>query len=173
MFVKGTWPISGITSDCRWFLLLLLSLLVSLHACGDAGEHWVLLTNVTQDATITWREMELHWDSSGPDGVGVYGDEPNLAHRPVYKLGNGAEYYRFVSPRLAVFIYQPFDLNQVDVDTLQVIRGIGPKLAAAIVDFRLAHGTLHAADELVAVKGIGPVKIISLRNNLVIYPARP
>ncbi|NTV14769.1 MAG: helix-hairpin-helix domain-containing protein [Desulfobulbaceae bacterium] len=103
--------------------------------------------------------MCLLWDCAGPKGAGVYGRDQG---------GNTAVNPQLVSPRLAIFTFLRFDLNQVDADTLQIIKGIGPKLASAIVDYRVVHGPFHSVEELLAVRGIGPTKLISLRAHVML-----
>jgi len=154
---------SRIVLDCRWFLLLVLSGLVSLHAFVGGIISPYLGGDVTRNTASVWREFGLRWDSHGPDGAGIYGNVTG-------QLGRSAENLCLVSPRLAIFSFRPFDLNQIDVDTLQVVKGIGPKLATAIIDYRLAHGEFRTVGELLAVKGIGPVKLTALRSHLVVCP---
>ncbi len=53
----------------------------------------------------------------------------------------------------------PLDVNTASEDALQAIPGVGPSLAAGIV----AGRPYAEVDELVAVKGIGPATLESLR----------
>ncbi len=48
------------------------------------------------------------------------------------------------------------DLNRADARTLTRLPGIGPVLAERIVRHRARHGPFRSADELAAVRGIGP-----------------
>jgi len=50
------------------------------------------------------------------------------------------------------------------------LKGIGPSKAAAIVQYREAHGAFATVDALVNVKGIGVKTIEKLRNQLVAGP---
>ena len=51
---------------------------------------------------------------------------------------------------------EPVDINTVDADTLaEVMVGVGPTLATAIVDYRAAFGVFESVYELVKVKGVG------------------
>ncbi|EFA23148.1 ComEA family DNA-binding protein [Bifidobacterium gallicum] len=47
------------------------------------------------------------------------------------------------------------DLNTANADQLQTINGVGPVMAARIVEYRNAHGPFTSVNELMAVKGIG------------------
>ena len=49
----------------------------------------------------------------------------------------------------------PIDLNTADADALAQIPGIGPVTAAAIIDYRNAHGGFRNREELLQVHGIG------------------
>ncbi len=57
----------------------------------------------------------------------------------------------------------PVDLNRADSGGLQQLPGIGPSLAAAIVEHRRRTGPFSTVDELVEVAGIGPVKLEQIR----------
>ena len=51
--------------------------------------------------------------------------------------------------------------------TLETLPGIGPSLAAAIVDHRDRDGPFGTVDDLLAVPGIGPAKLDALRELVV------
>jgi competence ComEA-like helix-hairpin-helix protein len=55
------------------------------------------------------------------------------------------------------------DLNTADVATLKELPGVGPHLAARIVEYRDQHGPFASVDDLRNVSGIGPVSIQRLR----------
>ncbi len=52
-------------------------------------------------------------------------------------------------------IFRKLDLNIASVDELEILPGIGPKKAGAIVDYRERHGGFKYLDQLTEVKGIG------------------
>jgi competence protein ComEA len=51
------------------------------------------------------------------------------------------------------------DLNQADVHEIIALPGIGPVRAAAIVEYRESHGSIHHLNDLLNIKGIGPKTI--------------
>lgn len=55
------------------------------------------------------------------------------------------------------------DINQADESRLESLPGIGPSLAAAIVEHREREGPFRSVDELLDVAGIGPAKLAQLR----------
>ena len=55
-------------------------------------------------------------------------------------------------------------VNYAGVAELEQIPGIGPALAQAIVDERESHGPFHYAEDLEAVKGIGPKTLDGFRD---------
>lgn len=63
---------------------------------------------------------------------------------------------RFMTP-------QKVDVNTADADELAKLPGVGPALAARVVEYRSAHGPFRTLDDLVAVKGIGPAIVDRLR----------
>ena len=48
------------------------------------------------------------------------------------------------------------DLNTTDADSLQAVPGIGPALAARIVEYRARNGRFASVDELADISGITP-----------------
>lgn len=57
----------------------------------------------------------------------------------------------------------PLDVNTADAAALEELPGIGPALAAAIVEHRRQSGPFTTVDELVEVSGIGPAKLEQIR----------
>jgi competence protein ComEA len=55
------------------------------------------------------------------------------------------------------------DINQATVVDLDRLPGVGPSTARAIVDHRTRNGPFASVDDLLAVRGIGPVKLAELR----------
>ena len=56
------------------------------------------------------------------------------------------------------------DINHADAASLEALTGIGPSLAAAIVDHRDREGAFATLDDLLGVPGIGPAKLEQLRD---------
>lgn len=67
------------------------------------------------------------------------------------------------SSRAAPDSVRILDLNRADARDLDALPGIGPVLAARIVEHRLRHGAFHSIDELRAVRGVGPRLLERLR----------
>ncbi len=57
----------------------------------------------------------------------------------------------------------PLDLNRATADELELLPGIGPTLAASIVDHRTSQGPFASVDDLLAVRGIGDAKLAAVR----------
>ena len=58
---------------------------------------------------------------------------------------------------------QPVSLSTATVEQLDTLDGIGPTLAARIVQYRDAHGGFRSVDELRQVSGIGDKRFAALR----------
>jgi len=58
------------------------------------------------------------------------------------------------------------DLNRAEVEDLVRLPGIGPELAARIVEFRDRSGGFRHVDDLLAVPGIGPGIVEKIRNRV-------
>lgn len=62
----------------------------------------------------------------------------------------------------------PLDLNAADARALEALPGIGPSLAARIVEYRARHGPFRRVEDLLAVPGIGPRTLERLRPLVVV-----
>lgn len=63
---------------------------------------------------------------------------------------------------LALVSFQPIAINRADIEALIALDGIGPVLAGRIIEWRKAHGRFRKADDLLAVRGIGPKKLAKI-----------
>jgi len=57
----------------------------------------------------------------------------------------------------------PLAINRADAEQLQSLPYIGPKMAAAIIEYRQVHGPFSSVDELNRVSGIGVATVERLR----------
>lgn len=60
---------------------------------------------------------------------------------------------------------QPVNINSADAVQLATLKGIGPKKAEAIVQYRKTHGQFKSVDALASVKGIGLKGVARLQAN--------
>jgi competence protein ComEA len=58
----------------------------------------------------------------------------------------------------------PLDLNTATVEQLEALPGVGPSIAAAIVEHRDRNGPFRSVDGLLDVAGIGPSRLEELRD---------
>jgi competence protein ComEA len=64
----------------------------------------------------------------------------------------------------------PIDVNRATAEELTALKGIGPVLAKNIVEYRQRNGRFQSAEDLLRVKGIGPKKLENLRGSVVAGP---
>jgi len=63
----------------------------------------------------------------------------------------------------------PVNVNSADAQSLSdALTGIGPAIAAAIVDYRKEHGPFTNVDDLLNVKGVGPKTLERNRKDIII-----
>jgi competence ComEA-like helix-hairpin-helix protein len=60
------------------------------------------------------------------------------------------------------------NINTADVTELQKLPGIGPSIAARIVEYRVQNGPFRAIEEITGVRGIGEARLNSLRNSITV-----
>ena len=58
------------------------------------------------------------------------------------------------------------DINTADADELAQLPGLGPTIAARIIDHREAHGPFPAPEALLDVPGIGAATLAAIRPHL-------
>lgn len=62
----------------------------------------------------------------------------------------------------SAFAADKINLNTASSEQLQMLDGVGPATAAAIVDYRDKNGNFDSVEELKSVKGIGDKKLEKL-----------
>lgn len=60
------------------------------------------------------------------------------------------------------------NLNTADLNELQEIRGIGPKMAERIISYRDENKRFQSPEELINVRGIGPAKYERLKEQITV-----
>lgn len=60
------------------------------------------------------------------------------------------------------------NVNSADVTQLEALDGVGPAIAAKIVDWRTQNGPFRTVDDLAQVAGIGPKKLEAMRAQVVV-----
>ncbi len=68
-------------------------------------------------------------------------------------------------PKLKVLSI-PVPINTATAEELDILPGIGPKTAQAIIDDRDSRGKFAAVEDLLRVPGIGPKKLAALRPHI-------
>ncbi len=63
---------------------------------------------------------------------------------------------------------EPLDLNAASAADLELLPGIGPTLAARVVEDRAASGPFGSVEELTRVRGIGPRTLERLRPHVTV-----
>ncbi|SEI60861.1 comEA protein [Allopseudospirillum japonicum] len=64
------------------------------------------------------------------------------------------------------------DLNQVTLAELEQLKGIGPKKAQAILEYRQQIGGFQRVEDLIQVKGIGPALLETHKASFYVKPMK-
>lgn len=78
-------------------------------------------------------------------------------------LSGGLVHHDAPPPATAMFTV---DINAAGATELAQLPGLGPATAARIIEYRQTHGPFAEPDALLAVPGIGPVTLESIRPHL-------
>jgi competence protein ComEA len=70
--------------------------------------------------------------------------------------------------RTTLFPGDKIDLNTASVAELDVLPGVGPKIAQRIVDYREANGDFVAIEDVMNVSGIGPATFEELKDQITV-----
>jgi competence protein ComEA len=62
----------------------------------------------------------------------------------------------------------PVNLNTATAEQLEALSGVGPATAHAIITWRQQHGRFRSVQDLLQVRGIGPAKLESLRDQVTV-----
>lgn len=62
----------------------------------------------------------------------------------------------------------PVNLNTATIEQLDTLPGVGPTTAQAIIAWRQQHGAFRSVQDLLEVRGIGPAKLESLRDQVTV-----
>ncbi len=68
----------------------------------------------------------------------------------------------------SAFAADKINLNDASAEQLQMLDGVGPATASAIIEYREANGGFDSVEELKSVKGIGEKKMQSLSDDVTV-----
>jgi len=64
------------------------------------------------------------------------------------------------------FLRHKIDINTAGLEDLVSLKGVGGKMAARIVEYRLSHGAFASIEEIKNVKGIGQSLFDKIKNDI-------
>ncbi|HEY9746126.1 MAG TPA: helix-hairpin-helix domain-containing protein [Oculatellaceae cyanobacterium] len=85
--------------------------------------------------------------------------EPLQAQTPVSEKHSKSRRHKPAKPKAPPVL----NINTASLQQLQLLPGIGPKMAERVLQYRKEHGVFRSPEEIMEVKGIGPKKFEKLR----------
>ncbi len=68
----------------------------------------------------------------------------------------------------AAFAADKININTASADELQLLNGVGPSTANAIVQYREQNGAFANVEDLANIKGIGEKKVANIAENVTV-----
>lgn len=68
----------------------------------------------------------------------------------------------------AAFAADKININTASADELQLLNGVGPSTANAIVEYREQNGAFANVEDLANIKGIGEKKVSNIAENVTV-----
>jgi competence protein ComEA len=143
------------------------------------GEVWVEVDGGVRNPGIypldkgkTFRDaVEKAGGAAGNAGISPESSAAPITKSGLLKVGGGGQgtgpisLQSFDPPKIRVLAI-PININTAKAEELDILPGVGPKMAQAIVAFREAHGRFSTLEDLQKVRGLGPKKIAALRPHI-------
>lgn len=140
------------------FLLGLMLLSLDFWPKGAVVSHGYGI--VVDDATL---QFQLFSTSSGTDTLQAGAGKTALGlprdHCRRLVLAPGQDLAPEIPAALSLFLNRPLPINRADKAALEMLPGVGPHLAEAILAARQKRGRFNGPDDLLEVSGIGPKKL--------------
>ena len=146
---------------------------------SSSEEVWVEVDGPVRNRGIyPLKKGESVLDALGKAGgpIGSLSLPPDLSAVRIEKSGllklasegenRGRASLQSLDPQKMKVLSIPININTAGVAELNVLPGVGPKLAQAIVDFREGHGNFSSLEDLRKVKGLGSKKFAAIRPHL-------
>lgn len=83
-------------------------------------------------------------------------------------VAQGAETEAVKAPSITVAAVEKININTADAETLQKIKGVGPRTADAIVQWREQEGPFVMTDQLMAIRGIGEKTFAAISGHITV-----
>ncbi|WP_439503752.1 ComEA family DNA-binding protein [Methylophaga sp.] len=68
----------------------------------------------------------------------------------------------------AAYAADKININTASADELQLLNGVGPSTANAIVEYREQNGAFANVEDLANIKGIGEKKVANIAENVTV-----
>lgn len=136
--------------------------LLGLYSVGFVAGHLVRSTpNYTETyyahSDSTFRALAAGGHQQAPPGAVQRPDTTRVDSLIVQGEDSGP------GPKKTTAANRSVDVNHATIEELVALPGIGPTIAARIIDYRQRTGPFRTVDQLIDVKGIGPRKLEVIR----------
>ncbi|MBW1918143.1 MAG: helix-hairpin-helix domain-containing protein [Deltaproteobacteria bacterium] len=118
-------------------------------------------------------EIQQLWAVGGGPGLPPALSQPLASGSRIMVAKDGSYTLDRMSGAKLLVLGLAIDLNNANARDLEAIPGIGPVLAARIIQYRETNGPFNQIEELSKVNGIGPKNLEEIRPHLTILANQP
>jgi DNA uptake protein ComE-like DNA-binding protein len=133
------------------FLLIALDLL-SFESKEERHRYSVSL----EETTSPWRVLSVPAGATATPGHDLENEMPDSKGGRVVSFSPEVARTTDIPAVLTLFLNRPLPVNSADEETLAMLPGVGPHLAASITSELRRQGKFSGPDDLLKVPGIGP-----------------
>ena len=135
-------------------------------ACALELEEKIADIDGIENASISFMSEKLTMELDDGQKVRIPSINDKSENESYVTDGSGNEVLGGGVSNMEIQAIKKVNINTANQTELETLSGIGPSLAANIIEFRNKNGLFKSVDELKNVSGIGEAKFDKIKNNI-------